>query len=401
MKKRIVLSTYNGFPDRNVGGPNKVVFEMLNSESYVNFDYLFVSESFQYNFQSTDDIINYKSAISSSVKLGNSLYNQQKIYRKIVQHPIYLRYFRSKARKKLKKKSTTLLNYDLFHAHDVYSYRCLYKSRVPSILSIHSKGPIIQELVSNYGSSKILKQYITNLDKDELKILDYTDFITFPSYAAMDLFCELKGIGKKSNFRVVYNGIDIKYIESVKPINFTLGLPYTPDIKILSVSEHTKEKNIDKLILSIQVLKEKYSIKPYCIIVGKGYLTDSLRKIVEEKKLKEEIYFVPFLNNDEIIGLMKACDIFLMTSENVVFDMVILEALASGTTIIANNKGGNKEIIKNGINGYLFEELTPDYIAQIIFSSRKISYEKIYNSILPFSVSQMSENYHNIYRELI
>ena len=37
------------------------------------------------------------------------------------------------------------------------------------------------------------------------------------------------------------------------------------------------------------------------------------------------------------------------------FGMVALEALACDVPVLARNVGGMKEIIKNGVNGYLFE----------------------------------------------
>jgi glycosyltransferase involved in cell wall biosynthesis len=100
--------------------------------------------------------------------------------------------------------------------------------------------------------------------------------------------------------------------------------------------------------------------------------------------------------NDDVISLMKSCDFFVMPSEKVVFDMVILEALASGITVIASNHGGNKEIIKNSINGYLIDTINPEMFAKKIITSKKIFQPK---GVI--SSKSMYNDYNSIYQNIL
>ena len=57
------------------------------------------------------------------------------------------------------------------------------------------------------------------------------------------------------------------------------------------------------------------------------------------------------------ISIMKSWDVFLYeTIRDEGISMAILESLACGVPVICSNHYGNKEIIKNGINGYVFNK---------------------------------------------
>jgi len=72
-----------------------------------------------------------------------------------------------------------------------------------------------------------------------------------------------------------------------------------------------------------------------------------------------------------------------MPSERVVFDMVILEALASGLPIIASDEGGNREIISDGKNGYLLKNNSAKHIA-IVISTIIDKRKEINTNLLPY-----------------
>jgi glycosyltransferase involved in cell wall biosynthesis len=84
-----------------------------------------------------------------------------------------------------------------------------------------------------------------------------------------------------------------------------------------------------------------------------GYNLSLSKNINNENKIR---LFGPVANFDKKISLIKSWDIFLYEicqSEGV--SIAILEALANGIPVICGNQKSNNEIIKNGINGYLFD----------------------------------------------
>jgi len=97
---------------------------------------------------------------------------------------------------------------------------------------------------------------------------------------------------------------------------------------------------------------------------------------------------------------MRVCDFLIMPSERVVFDMVILEALASGLCVIASEEGGNIEIIQEGINGYFIKDFTSSEILAKIIENKKPDNQIIIYSIRNYSLNTMITNYCNLYEKL-
>lgn len=97
-------------------------------------------------------------------------------------------------------------------------------------------------------------------------------------------------------------------------------------------------------------------------------------------------------------------DVLIVTSETEGLSLAILEALASGTPIIASNVGGNSELIKHQKNGLLYEFSDSDALAQYIqllidktetyqsFSEKCVS---VFNS--GFSMQICARKYANVY----
>ena len=95
---------------------------------------------------------------------------------------------------------------------------------------------------------------------------------------------------------------------------------------------------------------------------------------------------------------MRSLNIFIQASEKVVFDLVILEALASGIKVLASDQGGNREIIKEGVNGYFIKEMSELCIANTILSISRQNF-RLSNGTIEnfFTVGQMIIEYQKMY----
>ena len=79
------------------------------------------------------------------------------------------------------------------------------------------------------------------------------------------------------------------------------------------------------------------------------------------------------------------------------FGIIVVEAMACGTPVIALNKGGAKESVINGITGFLFDEQSSESINNAV-----IQFEKQKDSFDPLTIIKHSEEFsRNIFEEII
>lgn len=85
---------------------------------------------------------------------------------------------------------------------------------------------------------------------------------------------------------------------------------------------------------------------------------------IKEYRLQERVFIRPFRKDIEIF--YKAIDLFTMASKAETFGMVTIEAMASGTPVIASKSGGSPEILGFGEFGGLFESGNAQSLSQEI-----------------------------------
>jgi len=393
---KILFTSLAGLPKEETGGPNKVINAIANSLPRQNYSVEFISKHGKYYFNRSDDNVLKKEVDT----LRELFFNKSKIYRKIFTSSFYLKSFFKNSIDKI----TQQLNesdFDILNAHDV---RTLFSFNTDKkiILSVHSKGSIVNDMISLYGKRKSLQPLFKKFNELEITTLSKVSQIIFPSDAARQLYFQDLNLNPGDyKTRVIYNGVDLKRIELISPDkNFLRSLPFLAGkkLKILNVANHISVKNIDKVLLVLSELKRKTNDFIF-INVGSGPLTKFLKSLTSELGLKNNVIFFPILKNEEIIKLMKICDVYISLSERVIFELVILEALASGMKVIASNEGGNREVIVDQFNGYLVDLSDKDKIVNLILEEKKDLSENIKSTIQKYSIEKMIDDYIKVYEE--
>lgn len=146
----------------------------------------------------------------------------------------------------------------------------------------------------------------------------------------------------KNKTIVINSGIDENLIIKREP-NFN------EKIKVLSVANLIKRKNIDKLI---QACKSLENIE--LTIIGDG----EERKHLE--KIDKNVIFKGHLEKEKVLEEMRNSDIFILPSVNETLGLVYLEALASGCITVGTINDGTSGIIKDEENGFLTKPTVKD-----------------------------------------
>lgn len=181
-----------------------------------------------------------------------------------------------------------------------------------------------------------------------------TDGIINVSYYDHNL-ATINRIAPKEKLHVIQNGVH-DYIGKK-----TLPKRLQSSIQITMVARFQRPK---QQIDAITALAKLQSERCKLVFAGDGPLLSAAKQYAKEQKVDQQIVFLG--DHQNIEGLLRQTDIFLLLSDWEGFPLSILEAMRQGLPIIASNVGGVKESVYNGQNGYLVEKNNHDDIIQAL-----------------------------------
>lgn len=222
------------------------------------------------------------------------------------------------------------LNADLVHLAFPLPF---LRSRMPCsvVATIHDLYPY--ECPENFGRVQsifnrlFLKQCIHQSDglacvsKETLKRL----ILFFPKLQA------------QKTIEVVYNYVDFDNLTPEIPFAFQND-PDTPFF--LSVAQHRKNKNLDLIIRAYAHLTQGKYLKnsTKLILVGSsGPETENLHSIIDTLNLKDQVYFLSSLKDEELYWLYQHCDVYLTASSNEGFCLPLAEALSLSCKVVCSD----------------------------------------------------------------
>ena len=167
---------------------------------------------------------------------------------------------------------------------------------------------------------------------------------------------------EKEKLSVLPTGLDKEAyessVESVKEIRNR----YIKDggFLFVSVSRISHEKNILFLIDAVEALKKRTNMPFKLIFAGDGPKQSIYADMCKERGISE-IEFLGRVENSKIKDYCRASDAFLFASKSETQGIVIIEALAVGTPVIAVDASGVRDVVLNGVNGILTSESVEEY----------------------------------------
>jgi len=191
---------------------------------------------------------------------------------------------------------------------------------------------------------------------------------------------------KYNKCEIIANGVDIK---KFKPGKKKKNL-------IISVGRLTEQKQVDRLILAMDELKN-YELW----VIGLGPLESKIKRLCEERK---NCKFLGYKNQDEIAKLMAKAMFTVLPSEFEGLPISMLEAMACGVIPIATKVGDIPDVISEGKNGFFLENNKPKTIVEKMKKINKKNLDKISKNAKKtieknYSWEKIAEKYIQIYED--
>lgn len=140
-----------------------------------------------------------------------------------------------------------------------------------------------------------------------------------------------------------------------------------PKYLLLHVGQLIKRKGVLQILKVLECLKDS---EIGLLVVGSGPEESNLRDFCKEKELKN-VFFEGFHQQDELPKYYALADVFVLSSFEEVWGLVVNEALASGLYVLSSKyAGASYDLIKEGWNGEVFDPGNVDEIAKLIKKSK-------------------------------
>ncbi|MBY6188479.1 glycosyltransferase family 4 protein [Marinobacter hydrocarbonoclasticus] len=172
--------------------------------------------------------------------------------------------------------------------------------------------------------------------------------------------------GCEHKIKRLYNGIDTRRFRPLSEatnrqqwIEAHFDLPGDKHW-LLFVGQLAPEKGIDLCFPVVLELLERFP--NWCfVIVGDGPLRRTLKLTIAQSPLRERIFLLGRRN--DVDNLLRASTLFLAPSTwGEAFGLMLAEASASATAVMANRTGGIPEVVKDGITGALIPPDQPEQL---------------------------------------
>ena len=239
-----------------------------------------------------------------------------------------------------------------YHIPLVHTYHTLYEDYVHYI----TKGYFNR-------SSKKLVEYLTRFYCETTA----TELIV-PTNKIYKIFKEKDKY--KKNIHIIPTGIEVDrfFVENinekdVRNLRNTLNLSKR-DFVVLFVGRLAEEKNIEFLINSERVLKEKYkNIK--LLIVGDGPDKEKYEKLSKNLGLDKHVIFTGKVSWDDMPYYYHVSNVFATASKSETQGLTVIEAMAANTVPVCMRDEAFQSMVTDELNG-LFFETEEEYQNQIL-----------------------------------
>ncbi|MCA9404914.1 MAG: glycosyltransferase [Candidatus Omnitrophica bacterium] len=251
---------------------------------------------------------------------------------------------------------------DIIHTHHPFligdtALRAASEFNVPIIFTHHT----LYEKNTHYvpGDSKTVQRFVVQLARGYANLCDRV-IAPSPSIAKL-----LKQRKVKTPVDVLPTGI---YLDRFKKGNGEVFRQFfeipAKAFVVGIVGRVAPEKNVQFLAKAAMRFL-KMCDNAYFVVVGSGPSLESMRKDFEKRKLADRLVCTGVLKGNQLISAYKALDVFAFASHSETQGLVLNEAMAAGTPVVAVNAPGVRDVLRDQENGRM---IARDNVKQFVMA---------------------------------
>jgi glycosyltransferase involved in cell wall biosynthesis len=262
--------------------------------------------------------------------------------------------------------------------------------------------PLVNSQITNaYGRRRLFTFYgLTTFIN-----LRYSTIVTANSRAGLESY----GLAENKKYRVIYNGINPqRFVNIPSSENTRREYNFNTKYAVIMAASFSDKKDFGRFLEISKIVSEfRSDITFYA--AGDGPKLDE----ITSRAVQEGIRNIRFPGNvKNIEALVSVCDLGVLFTNKLAHaegvSNSILEYMALGKPVIANDAGGTREVVKHKANGYLIDSESPEEIAKMVIelildrnkryemglAGRRLVAEK-------FTLDNMGKIYEEVYSELV
>lgn len=151
---------------------------------------------------------------------------------------------------------------------------------------------------------------------------------------------------KKSKVKIIYNAVR-------EPLKTGCVIPF----KLVYAGRMHVTKGVDILLLAMPLVVKKFPLVNLTLIGDdlKGEQIKKYIEIVNVLKIQDNVIFLGNQNKDRVLEQFSSAYLTIVPSIVEAFGYVVIESFSVKTPVIGSNTGGIAEIIRDDLDGLLFE----------------------------------------------
>jgi glycosyltransferase involved in cell wall biosynthesis len=216
------------------------------------------------------------------------------------------------------------------------------------------------------------------------------------------------GIAPADKFTVIRLGIPLeeRLGDATADLDYRQLYGIPEDVFVVGwVGRMTGVKDTDAVLEIVAATRER-GVPAVLCMVGDGPDRERLEQVAHDLGIARSTYFVGY--QEDVAGYYRLFDAFLLPSVNEGTPVSAIEALASGTPVVATRVGGVPDVVTEGVDGFLVDPGDTDAAADRLATlagdpelRARLGAAGSANARERYSVERLVEDVDRLYRELL